>query len=48
MSISTHCGPQLCTARAVQVVLPQNLVFIMDIHSLVTLLIQGTNDDTFV
>lgn len=48
MSVSTHCGPQLCTACAFQVVLPQSLVFIMDIHSLVTLLIQGTKDDTFV
>lgn len=47
-SVSTHCGPQLCTACAVEVVLPQGLVFIMDIHSLVTLLIQGTKDDTFV
>lgn len=48
MSVSTHCGPQLCTACAVQVVLPQSLVFIMGIHSLVTLLIQGTKDETFV
>lgn len=48
MSVSTRCGPQLCSACAVQVVLPQSSVSMMAIHSLVTLLIQGTKDDTFV